>query len=282
MTLQIRDWRVLCNMRAAVISSSAALISAFIFCASSHAAETRIALVIGNAAYKTSPLKNPVNDSKAIGSALREFGFEVIERENTGFRDLVAAMAEFAVKAKTYQVRLVYYAGHGMQVKGRNYLIPVDADIASEDEVPRKAADLNDLIDRLGGIGSGMNLFILDACRNNPFNNLPTLTADGRRVRIRGVDERLGLAKMDAPLGTLVAYSTAPGSVAIDNATQKNSVYTKHLLQHLSAPGQPIEQMLKRVRIGVASETQNLQIPWEASSLMNEFCFKNSVPRQCG
>ena len=275
----IRGWYRL-NARSAYVLI--AWLAAIAINASAQATESRIALVIGNAAYRAQPLKNPVNDAKDVAAALRSVGFEVIERENTSLRDLVSAMSDFSVRAKNHHVRLLYFAGHGMQVKGRNYLIPIDAEIASQDEVPRKSADLNDLVDRLGEIRNGVNLFILDACRTNPFNNTPALTADGRRIIVRGADSDLGLAKVDAPLGTLIAYATAPGAVAIDSGIQRNSVYTKHLLRNFSVAGQPIEQMLKRIRISVASETQNLQIPWEASSLMSEFCFRPGAAGGCG
>ncbi|MEN9560241.1 MAG: hypothetical protein RLZZ502_1452 [Pseudomonadota bacterium] len=245
---------------------------------------SRLALVIGNASYASSPLKNPVNDSRAVAASLRELGFEVIERENTNLRDLIAALQSFSLAAKHNQTRMIFYAGHGMQVKGRNYLIPVDADIASEEEVPRKGADVGDLLMRLGELKHGLNIVILDACRNNPFSGHPMLSSDGRRLKTRGVgaNAQEGLAKLDAPNGTLVAYSTAPGSTAIDNSAHKNSVYTKHLLMHLPTPNQTIEQMFKRVRLGVANDTQNLQIPWETSSLMGDFCFKNGAKNSCG
>jgi len=105
---------------------------------------------------------------------------------------------------------------------------------------------------------------------------------DGRRLILRGADTDLGLAKVDEPLGTLIAYATAPGAVAIDSGTQRNSVDTKHLLRNFNVAGQPIEQMLKRIQISVASETQNLQVPWEASSLMSEFCFRVGANGLCG
>lgn len=252
------------------------------FSAAVAAGETRLALVIGNGAYKEGALKNPVNDSRAVAAALRSLGFDVIERENTTLRDLVTALQEFSIRARKSEVRMLYYAGHGMQVKGRNYLIPVDASLATEDEVPRKSADVNDLLDRLAELRSGMNLVVLDACRNNPFNNQPTLTADGRRIRTRALADSGGLAAVEAPQGTLVAFSTAPGTVAIDSSSQSHSVYTRHLLANIAAPGQPVELLFKRVRIAVAGETHNLQIPWEASSLMGNFCFRLGAGERCG
>lgn len=268
------------RVRPAMLIACAA--ASMLFSASTLADETRLALVIGNGAYKEEPLKNPVNDSRAVAAALRSLGFEVISRENATLRDLITALQEFSVRARKAQIRMLYYAGHGMQVKGRNYLIPVNADIASEDEVPRKSADVNDLLDRLAELRTGMNLVVLDACRNNPFNNSPTLTADGRRIRTRGIGDTGGLAAVEAPQGTLIAFSTAPGTVAIDSASQTHSVYTKHLLANIMVPGQPVELLFKRVRIAVATETHNLQIPWETNSLMGNFCFKLSAGERCG
>ena len=164
---------------------------------------------------------------------------------------------------------------------GRNYLIPVDAQIATADEVPRVSADVGDLLERLGESRHGMNIVILDACRTNPFNNQPGVDADGRRIQTRGITY-VGLAQVDAPNGTLIAYATAPGTVAIDNSGEPNSVYTKHLLANLAVPGQPIEQMFKQVRVAVARETQQLQVPWEASSVVGEFCFVTGSGQKCG
>ena len=242
----------------------------------------RLALVIGNTDYKTEPLRNPVNDSRAISFALRDLGFEVLERENVSQRDLITALQQFSIQARKSQTRLVYYAGHGMQIKGRNYLIPVDAEWATEEDVIRTSADVNDLLERLADLRSGTNIVVLDACRNNPFNNTPTLDANGRRIHTRALKNNLGLAQVDAPHGTLIAYSTAPGAVAIDVGGGKNSVYAKHLMTHLNTPGQTVEQLFKRVRIAVASETQNQQIPWETSSLMGDFCFRAGAASQCG
>ena len=259
-----------------------AVVLSLLWLSVAYAAESRIALVIGNSAYRADPLMNPVNDASAVSTALSSLGFEVVTLKNASFREMISAMQSFSVKAKGYQVRLVYFAGHGIQIKGRNFLIPIDAELASQDDVARKMVDLNDLIDRLGDIRSGMNIFILDACRNNPFNNLPALNKDGRRIIVRGTESNGGLARVDAPLGTLVAYSTTPGAVAMDSTTSRNSVYTKHLLRHMDTPGQTVEHMLKRVRIDVAKETQNLQVPWEASSLMTEFCFQPRAAGGCG
>ena len=257
--------------------------AATLLCADAHAQDDRkLALVIGNAAYASDLLRNPVNDARAVSVTLRDLGFAVIDRQNASLKGMLIALQEFSIRARKSQVRLIYYAGHGMQVKGRNYLIPIDADISSEDEIPRKSADVNDLLDRLGELRAGMNIVILDACRNNPFNNTPALNVDGRRIRTRAVGAADGLSSVEAPRGTLVAYSTSPGMVAIDSGSQKNSVYTKHLLTQLNVRAQTVEQMFKRIRVAVAAETQNLQVPWETSSLFGNFCFRSDAAGQCG
>ena len=244
--------------------------------------EIRTALVIGNATYRNAPLRNPVNDAQAVASALRGLGFEVILRENATQRETLDAFREFAFKAAKSQVRLLYYAGHGAQIKGRNYLMPVDAEVQTEDEIAQKGADVTEFLERLGTLPSGVNLVVLDACRNNPFTSTPSQVADSRRFRTRGLaPQTAGLAPLQAPSGTLIAFSTAPGSVAVDNPMQKNSVYTKHFLASLRTPGLPVERLFKQVRVAVALETQQQQVPWETSSLMGEFCFRTDPTGKC-
>ena len=244
--------------------------------------EIRTALVIGNAAYRNAPLRNPVNDAQAVAAALRGLGFEVILRENASQRETLDAFREFAFKSAKSQVRLLYYAGHGVQIKGRNYLMPVDAEVQTEDEITQKGADVTEFLERLGTLPSGVNLVVLDACRNNPFTSTPSQVADSRRFRTRGLaPQTAGLAPLQAPSGTLIAFSTAPGSVAVDNPMQKNSVYTKHFLASLRTPGLPVERLFKQVRVAVALETQQQQVPWETSSLMGEFCFRTDPTGKC-
>lgn len=222
----------------------------------------RVALVIGNGKYPTAPLRNPVNDARAMAKTLKELGFEVTLRENASQRDMAAAVRQFGSSISPGAAALFYFAGHGMQVKGRNYLVPTDADIQLEDEVPYAAIDVNLVLDKMEVGKSAINLVILDACRNNPF---------ARRFRSSGT----GLAQMDAPVGTLIAFATAPGSVAQDG-TGENGIYTKHLLESIAMPGLPVEQMFKRVRVGVARETNEAQIPWESSSMKGDFVFREA------
>ncbi|HVQ03024.1 MAG TPA: caspase family protein [Burkholderiaceae bacterium] len=249
--------------------------------APSHAtANSRVALVIGNANYKVGALKNPVNDAKAVATSLRNLGFEVTHRENASLREMLDAFQQFSTQSKSAEVRVVYYAGHGVQLKGRNYLLPVDTEIRAEDEMPNKSADLNEFLDRLGGIKQGINVVILDACRNNPFSGSEIVGPDGRRLKFRGLTPN-GLAPVEAPLGSMIAFSTAPGGVALDNPQEKNSLYTKHLLEHLNSPGLPVELLFKRVRLAVAKETGRVQVPWESSSLTGDFCFRTVAGGAC-
>lgn len=244
--------------------------------------EIRTALVIGNAAYRVAPLKNPINDAQAVAAALKALGFQVIMRENATQREMLDGLREFSNRARKSQVRLIYYAGHGVQIRGRNYLMPVDAEVQSEDDIAQKGADVTEVLERLGTMTEGVNLIVLDACRNNPFSVGSGQLADGRRLRTRGLGpQAMGLAPLQAPSGTLIAFSTAPGSIAVDNPAQRNSTYTKHLLANLAIPGLPIERLFKQVRVAVAQETQQQQVPWETSSLMGEFCFRADATGKC-
>jgi uncharacterized caspase-like protein len=228
------------------------------------AQDRRVALVIGNAAYKSvSTLQNPVNDSRAIAKSLRSLGFEVIERENVGREALALAVREYGDKLRGASVGLFYFAGHGVQVKGRNYLIPVDADIAREDEVQYRSFDVNEVLDKMDSARTAINLVVLDACRNNPF---------ARSFKT----SQTGLAQMDAPTGTLIAFATAPGSVAQDG-DGNNGLYTGALLKHIAAPGVAVEQMFKRVRVDVVNASKNQQVPWESSSLNRDFTFASAA-----
>jgi uncharacterized caspase-like protein len=242
--------------------------------------ERRIALVIGNGAYRVGPLKNPAADAQAVGAQLRMLGFGVMQRENLGLRELIESFRQFSMAARDAAVRLVFYAGHGVQVKGRNYLLPVDTEIRAEDEMPAKSADLNELLERLGTVRHGINIVILDACRNNPFSGAEVLGPDGRRLKFRGFAAP-GLAAVEAPLGSMVAFSTAPGGVALDNPSERHSLYTKHLLATMQTPGLPIELVFKQVRLGVARETGRVQVPWESSSLTGDFCFRGGSDGAC-
>ena len=226
--------------------------------------EPRTALVVGNAGYRDSPLNNPVNDARDLAEALRAMGFEVVQRENLDRGGFNAAVSDFARRLKERGgVGLFYYSGHGAQVKGENYLIPVSAAIASEADVEYEAVNAGRVLRNMEQAGNGLNIVVLDACRNNPYRS-------GYR------SETKGLARMDAPTGSIVAYATAPGMVAADG-TGRNSPYTAGLLQAMRTPGLGIEQLFKQVRIQVAKATGNRQVPWESSSLMGDFFFVSSA-----
>lgn len=219
----------------------------------------RVALVIGNGAYKKAPLRNPVNDAYDMAEALRIIGFEVIHKENTSQRSMENAIRDFGKRLRKGGVGLFYFAGHGIQVKGINYLIPVDARIESESDVKYECVDAGRVLGKMEDAGNDLNIVVLDACRDNLF-------ARGFR------SNRRGLARMDAPKGSLIAYATAPGSVAADGIG-RNGVYTKHLLEHMKTPCLTVEQVLKRTRIDVMNETEDKQVPWESSSLTGDFYF---------
>lgn len=273
--------RALLRLAGASLLGAAALPVANSAPAAGARTERRIALVIGNGAYKSAPLKNPTGDAEAVAASLKQLGYEVVLKRDTGLFDLVEALREFSVRASDSAVRLLFYAGHGIQARGRNYLLPVDVEPQSEDEIAAKAADVGQFIDRLSAIRHGLNIVVLDACRVNPFAGGVFVGPDGRRLKFRGVTPT-GLAPLDAPVGTLVAFSTAPNGVALDGPVGAHSIYAKHLLMHLPTPGLPVEQLFKRVRIGVADETQRLQVPWESSSLTAEYCFKPGTQGRCG
>ena len=268
-------------LRTLAMPLAASLLPALAAAQGDKPGDKRIALVIGNGAYKSAPLKNPVSDARAVAASLKQLDYDVSLRENTTLVDLIESLRSFSLRAASSSVRLLFYAGHGIQAKGRNYLLPVDVEPQSEDEISSKTADVNELLDRLGGIKHGLNIVVLDACRVNPFAGGVIVGPDGRRLKFRGVTPA-GLAPLDAPVGTLIAFSTAPNGIALDGATGDHSIYAKHLLANLATPGLPVEQLFKRVRIGVAQETQRVQVPWESSSLTTEFCFKSRAQGVCG
>ena len=230
-------------------------------------AEPRTALVIGNSTYAGAPLKNAGNDAQDIAAKLRELGFQVIERVNADRQTMRQALRDFEQQLRQQRgVGLFYYAGHGVQINGRNYLIPVGADIRQEFEVPDESLDADAALRAMESAGNDLNILILDACRNNPF------------ARSFGVSSR-GLARMDGPAGTFIAYATAPGSVSQDG-NSRNSPYTRSLLAAMSKPGLNLEQVFKQVLVAVERETGGNQIPWVASSLRGDFFFvqANAAP----
>lgn len=224
-------------------------------------AQPRAALVIGNSAYREAPLKNPVNDARDMAAKLRELGFQVIERFDADRQAMRQALREFEQRLRQQRgVGLFYYAGHGVQLKGQNYLIPVGVDIHREFEVPDEALDADAVLRAMESAGNELNIVILDACRNNPFAR--SFGASGR-----------GLARMDGPAGTFIAYATAPGAISQDGNDGRNSPYTRYLLAAMGTPGLGLEQVFKQVLVAVERETGGAQVPWVASSLRGDFFF---------
>ncbi|HXF77958.1 MAG TPA: caspase family protein [Usitatibacter sp.] len=227
------------------------------------AANDRVALLIGNNNYASAALRNAANDAHDLGEALKELGFKVIVRENASRKDMIDAIREFGAAIEGANTALFFYAGHAMQFKDRNYLIPIDAAMGSEEDVTFFSVEVGQVFDRMDRARTRFNFIILDACRDNPFAaSFKTSSA--------------GLAQMSAPSGTMIAYATAPGSVAADGFG-RNGIYTKNILQNIKVPGIPAEIMFKRVREGVERETRRLQTPWDSSSLKGDFTFASSA-----
>lgn len=224
--------------------------------------EQRVALVIGNSNYQNAPqLANPDNDAQSMAQFLNSAGFEVISATDLGQNDMLRVVQDFSAKVSARgpnTVAMVYYAGHGVQLAGENYLVPVDAKVSNQTDLVNDSVRLVDVMSTLETIPSRMRIVILDACRNNPF---PGVNDAGR-----------GLAIVDAPNGSIVGYSTAPGAEALDGSGG-HSPYTQAFLNVAREPNVPIEQLFKRVRLQVNQTTRGAQIPWESSSLTSDFTF---------
>ncbi|MES2975672.1 MAG: caspase family protein [Pseudomonadota bacterium] len=224
--------------------------------------DVRVALVIGNSSYAGAPLVNPANDAKAMGETLRGIGFTVIELRDGSKAQMAEAVGKIGESLKGKQgVGMLYYAGHGLQMDARNFMVPVDANISKAADVPTQTVDVGSVIQAFKSAGTRMNIVVLDACRDNPFGGITT----GK-----------GLAPLDAPSGTFLAYATAPGNVAGDgDAKSGNGLYTQYLLEELKKPQAGIESMFKRVRFAVRKASNGQQIPWESTSLEDDFQFND-------
>jgi hypothetical protein len=220
----------------------------------------RVALVIGNAAYASAPLLNPGRDAAAVAARLSALGFQVIERRDATRAQMASALDETAAALRGRQgVGLLYYAGHGLQIDWRNYMLPVDMRIASAADVPAQSLDVQQVLEAFRAAGTRTNVVVLDACRDNPF---------------AGATAAKGLAPLDAPPGTFLAFATAPGNVADDGAPgDGNGLYTRYLLEALQRADAPIEDLFKRVRTQVRRASGGRQIPWESTSLEEDFAF---------
>ena len=222
-------------------------------------AERRTALVIGNAAYDFGSLRNPVNDATDIAAALRQLGFEVSLQPNADLRVMHEAIETFSRQLRQGGAGLFYFAGHGVQVGGENYLIPIRARISRQQDVQYEAVPVGRILGGMEDAENQLNIIILDACRDNPW---------ARQWR----SSQRGLAMVQAAHGSLIAFATAPGGTANDG-DGRNGLYTSQLLQHLTTRGLSVEHLFKRVRAGVVEATQGKQMPWESSSLIGDFFF---------
>jgi tetratricopeptide (TPR) repeat protein len=228
--------------------------------------ESRLALLIGNSNYKYSgKLPNPINDVRAIKIVLEQLGFTVLKYEDCSQNTMKRAIDKFGKQLKTKDVGLFFYAGHGVQVDGYNYLVPINAKLENENDAEYDCVRAGRILAKMESAGSRTNIVILDACRANPFE----------RAWRRG-EKGSGLAFMNAPSGSLIAYSTAPGKTALDGSGE-NSPYTRALLQHIDKPDITIIQMFQRVRSIVMKQSDKKQIPWESTSLRGDFYFKGGV-----
>ena len=229
-------------------------------------AENRLALVIGQSAYRTvTALPNPANDARAMSQLLTDAGFEVTAAADLSQKDMNDKVGDFAAKIAAKgpdTVALVFYAGHGLQIDGENYLVPVDVDPRREADVPLQAVRLNDVLNTLNSVPSKMRILLLDACRNDPFPGINQTAGHGLAL----VNTKTG-----AP-GTFLSYSTSPGAEAEDG-NGADSPYTTALLAIAREPGLPIEDAFKRVRVSVNKATEGRQTPWESSSLTEDFAF---------
>jgi formylglycine-generating enzyme required for sulfatase activity len=225
----------------------------------------RVALVIGNSNYKDAPLLNPVHDARDMAELLKQYGFDVLHGENLSQKEMKSLIRSFGDKLRHGGVGLFYFAGHGVQVADHNYLIPVGATIRSEAEIEYESVDLGFVLAQMEEARNQLNILILDACRNDPF-------ARSSRSQARG------LATVNAPSGTLIAYSTAPGNVAADG-DGRNGLYTEELLKQMRKPGLRLLDVFLHTRAAVRKRTDGQQIPWESISLEGDFIL-NPAPAE--
>jgi len=236
-------------------------ITLLLFIASVHmaAAANRTALVIGNSAYKSiDPLQNPVNDATDMKAALEKLGFEVILRTNADRSRIRNAVRIFGDKIKQGGVGLFYYAGHGVQVDGTNFMVPVGVDIKRKYDIEDQGLKMMYVLGAMEEANNKLNIIILDACRDNPFRSFS------------GRGSARGLARMDAPTGSIIAYATAPGRKAADGVG-RNGTYTAQLLKNLENPVLSVQEMLNQTGLDVMRATNNDQVPWISSTPVEKY-----------
>jgi formylglycine-generating enzyme required for sulfatase activity len=227
------------------------------------AAAGKVALIIGNSKYKADPLPNPVNDAADMAGVLQTLGFEVILEKDADKNAMVGALRTFHKKLGAAEIGLFYYAGHGMQINGDNYLIPVRHAIAEEFEVESEAISANRILSAMESAGNPLNIVILDACRNNPFQSF------------RGAQK--GLAEMKAPRGTIISYATSPGSLAEDGRG-RNGTYTEALLKNFQVPGLDVQKMFNQTGLDVMEKTDGRQMPWVSTTPFPDFFLAGGAP----
>lgn len=241
---------------------------ALLFIAGAVQAEERVALIIGNSTYGTvSSLDNPAHDARLMGETLEQLGFTVTTLIDTTQIDMKRGIAQFGRdlrNAGSDATGLFYYAGHGVQSYGTNYLLPVDVALADAADLDLVAIEAQSVLRQMFSARNQTNIIILDACRNNPFSDIPEFNDNG-------------LAEMQAPTGSYLAYATAPGGVALDGL-EGNSPFTRAVATQMSTPGLPIEKMFKNVRVEVIEKTGGQQTPWDSSSLTSDFVFAKTTP----
>ena len=225
------------------------------------------ALVIGNSAYPKWPLKNAANDAMDMAAALRELGFDVQVATNVGLKPLEQAIDRFVGRLGPSDTAIFFFAGHGVQLGGENYLVPVDFDAKDEADAKYVAYSASRIHDRMDASGASLNILILDACRNNPFGS-------GRSIGGGG------LAAMNSGKGSFIAFATAPGKTASDNPAGRNGLFTASLLKQIQQPGLSLDQVFNRVRQQVYQASGQQQLPWTSSSVIGDFFFRGGTAAQ--
>ena len=259
------------SIEARSLASERELAAAAVGFALAHAlpayAETRVALVIGNGAYRSvAELSNPPNDARDVGDALKALGFEVQYAINADQARMREAIAEFSHKAAAADVSLFYYGGHGLQVAAHNYLVPVDAEFRTVDDIDTRTVHFDEVL-QAQAKGSGIHLIFLDACRNSPVKNLNV------------PQQSAGLARVGEAAGLMIAFATQPDNVAYDGAG-RNSPFTQAFLSHVATPGIDVSAMMIAVRRDVIATTGGAQVPWENSSLTRQFFFAGASAQE--
>jgi uncharacterized caspase-like protein len=235
-------------------------------------ADKRVALIIGNSAYRSAPpLNNPEHDAELMAKALTSAGFIVSVETNVDGVRFREALAEFGKKLQDADVGFFYYAGHGLQVGGKNYLVPIDASPLKEADVELFMINADVVLGQMQQAGTNLNIIVLDACRNFPFGTGISRGRDSDAVRFRSLDTG-GLAEMRVPAGTLIAFSTQPGNVALDGA-DRYSPFAMALVETIRKPGLDLFTVFNNVQTYVHSATHGVQVPWFSTNLIPPFYF---------